>query len=83
MVAKLPASIAALNVAAEPLGAARLDCTHGLLLDQGQIVRCTKQRTVAREDFSEFYLLPYRIRVVRIRAHGLPALGVWQVQQFQ
>ena len=77
------AAFAAFDVAAEPLGATRLNRAHGPVLHRGKPVCGAKPCAVARKNLGEFYLRTCRIRVVRMRSHWLPALGVSQLQQVQ
>ena len=83
MVAKPPARIAALDMAAERRGAARLDRGHRAVLHRNKAVRCLIRRAVACEDFGQFYLDPCRIRAVRMRTHGLAARGIGPLQQIE
>lgn len=77
MVAKPPACIATLNMAAERLGAARLDRGYRPVLHRSEAVRGLIRRAVACEDLGQFYFDSCRIRAVRMRAHG--ALAAWGI----
>jgi len=74
VVAKPPAGIATLDMAAERLGAARLDRGDRAILHRNQAVRGLIRRAVACEDLGQFYLDSCRIRTVRMRAHGALAV---------
>src|SRR6266705_2878148 len=71
VIAQRRAGIAALDVAAQGLGATRCDGPHGAVLHRDEPIRRLERRAVAREHVREFYLPPCRIRSVRMRAHGL------------
>lgn len=84
MVAQPPACLAALDMAAEPLGATRLDRAQRPVLHWNQavcgLIRCPK----ACEDLGQFDLYPCRIRPVRMRAHGaLVVRGARSLQQIE
>src|SRR5712691_12978924 len=83
VIAQCRAGIAALDVAAQVLSATRCDGPHGAVLHRDESVRRLKRRAVARKHLREFYLLPCRIRSVRMRAHGLWACGIGPLQQVQ
>ena len=84
MVAKPPARVATLDMAAERRGAARLNCPHRPVLHRNEAVCGLIRRAVACEDAGQFDFYPCRIRAVRMRAHGaLAAYGVRPLQQVE
>ena len=74
MVAKPPACIATLDMAAEPRGAARFDRGYRPVLHRNEAVCGLIRRPKACEDLGQFYLDSCRIRAVRMRAHGALAV---------
>jgi hypothetical protein len=84
VVAKLATGLAALDMAAEALGAARLNRPHCAILHRNETVCGLISRPKAREDLCEFYLTPCRIRALRMRAHGALAVrGVGRFEQIE
>ncbi len=84
VVAKPPARIAALEVAAERLGAAVLNRAHRPVLHRNKAVRRQIRRPKACEDLGQFYLYPCRIRTGRMRAHGALAVRwIGSLQQIE
>jgi hypothetical protein len=61
-------------MAAERLGAARLDRGYRPVLHRNEAVCGLIRRAVACEDLGQFYLESCRIRTVRMRAHGALAV---------
>ena len=71
-------------MAAERLGATRLDRGDRPVLHRNEAVCGLIRRTKAREDLGQFYLDSCRIRAVRMRAHGaLAAWGIGRLQQIE
>ena len=84
MVAKPPARIATLDMAAELLGTARLNRAHRPVLHRSEAVCGLIRRAVACEDLGQFELYPCRIRAVRMRAHrALETCSVRALQQIE
>lgn len=77
MKAQRCAGIATLEVAAERLGATRLDGAHRPVLHRSQTVRGLIRGAVTREEVGEFYLPSCRIRCARMRVHA--ALRAWDI----